>query len=101
MTHAHGAGRVRLLVLLALLVGALSLTTFTLPTSPANAAVTSDATSCSSYPTWVAGQSYAVGAIVEYPSNGQYYIATNANPGYDPTISTWYWSPYTLSLIHI
>jgi predicted chitinase/chitodextrinase len=51
--------------------------------------------SCSGYPTWVAGTYYNVGAIVEYPANGQYYIATNANPGYDPTISTWYWSPYT------
>lgn len=48
-----------------------------------------------SYPDWVAGQSYATGAIVRYPSNGQYYQATHDNPGYDPTISTWYWSPYT------
>lgn len=47
-----------------------------------------------SYPAWVAGQYYAAGAIVQY-TNGLYYIATNANPGYDPTISTWYWSPYT------
>ena len=54
----------------------------------------SGGSSCS-YPAWVAGQSYAVGAIVTYPANGQLYIATNANPGYDPTISTWYWSPYT------
>ncbi|MFE0459892.1 glycoside hydrolase family 19 protein [Kitasatospora sp. NPDC058965] len=49
--------------------------------------------SCS-YPAWVAGQSYATGAIVRYTPNGQYYIATHDNPGYDPTISTWYWSPY-------
>ncbi|QMU69952.1 glycoside hydrolase family 19 protein [Streptacidiphilus sp. P02-A3a] len=95
MTHAHAPGRVRLLVLMALLVSMIGLMTLTLATPPANAAVTPAATSCSSYPTWVAGQSYAVGAIVEYPANGQYYIATNANPGYDPTISTWYWSPYT------
>jgi predicted chitinase len=53
--------------------------------------------SCSGYPNWVAGQYYNVGAIVRYPSNGLYYIATNANPGYDPTISTWYWSPYSCS----
>ncbi|HEY3869433.1 MAG TPA: glycoside hydrolase family 19 protein, partial [Actinocrinis sp.] len=52
--------------------------------------------SCS-YPAWVAGQYYDVGAIVTYTANGQLYIATNANPGYDPTISTWYWSPYTCS----
>ena len=48
-----------------------------------------------SYPAWVAGQYYAVGSIVTYTANGQLYIATNANPGYDPTISTWYWSPYS------
>jgi predicted chitinase len=54
-------------------------------------------TSCSGYPAWVAGQNYNVGDIVLYTANGQLYIATNANPGYDPTISTWYWSPYTCS----
>ena len=94
MTHTHATLRARLLVLLALLVGALGLTAFAIPAPPAEAAVTS-AASCSSYPTWVAGQYYNVGAIVQYSANGQDYIATNANPGYDPTISTWYWSPYT------
>ncbi|MFF4898152.1 glycoside hydrolase family 19 protein [Streptomyces sp. NPDC001068] len=49
------------------------------------------------YPAWAAGQSYATGAIVRYTPNDQYYIATHDNPGYDPTISTWYWSPYTCS----
>ncbi|WP_127498944.1 glycoside hydrolase family 19 protein [Actinoplanes solisilvae] len=48
------------------------------------------------YPNWVAGQFYAVGAIVRY-TNGQYYQATHENPGYDPTISTWFWSPYNCS----
>ena len=95
MTHTHAAGRARLLVLLAVVACALGLTAFAIPAAPAEAAVTSAAASCSSYPAWVAGQYYDVGAIVEYPANGQYYIATNANPGYDPTISTWYWSPYT------
>jgi len=52
-------------------------------------------TTCN-YPNWVAGQYYAVGAIVKY-TNGLYYQATHENPGYDPTISTWYWSPYTCS----
>jgi predicted chitinase len=47
------------------------------------------------YPAWVAGQNYNVGDIVTYTPNGGLYIATHANPGYDPTISTWYWSPYT------
>ena len=46
------------------------------------------------YPNWVAGQYYATGAIVRY-TNGLYYQATHDNPGYDPTISTWFWSPYT------
>src|SRR5690348_12888821 len=52
-------------------------------------------TTCN-YPNWVAGQYYAVGAIVRY-TNGQYYQATHENPGYDPTISTWFWSPYSCS----
>ena len=51
-------------------------------------------TTCS-YPDWVAGTNYATGAIVRYPANGQYYQATHDNPGYDPTISTWFWSPYS------
>ena len=52
-------------------------------------------TACN-YPNWVAGQFYAVGAIVRY-TNGQYYQATHENPGYDPTISTWFWSPFSCS----
>ncbi|RKE16850.1 glycoside hydrolase family 19 protein [Streptomyces sp. TLI_171] len=51
-------------------------------------------TTCN-HPTWVAGAQYATGAIVKYAPNGQYYIATHDNPGYDPTVSTWFWSPYT------
>lgn len=47
------------------------------------------------YPQWAAGTNYVAGDIVQYPANGQYYQATHDNPGYDPTISTWYWSPYT------
>ncbi|GLY02248.1 MULTISPECIES: glycoside hydrolase family 19 protein [Actinoplanes] len=46
------------------------------------------------HPNWVAGQYYAAGAIVRY-TNGLYYQASHENPGYDPVISTWYWSPYT------
>ncbi|GIH74887.1 glycoside hydrolase family 19 protein [Planobispora longispora] len=49
-------------------------------------------TSCD-HPNWVAGKSYAAGAVVRY-TNGKYYRAEHANPGYDPTISTWYWKPY-------
>ncbi|MCY1141655.1 chitinase [Actinoplanes sp. Pm04-4] len=46
------------------------------------------------YPNWVAQQYYPAGAIVRY-TNGLYYQATHENPGYDPVISTWYWSPYS------
>ncbi|MFD8481695.1 glycoside hydrolase family 19 protein [Kitasatospora sp. NPDC059673] len=42
---------------------------------------------------WVAGTQYTTGTVVKYPPNGQFYVATHDNPGYDPTISTWYWSP--------
>jgi predicted chitinase len=47
------------------------------------------------YPDWVSGANYTTGAIVRYPANSQYYQATHDNPGYDPTISTWYWSPFS------
>ncbi len=42
---------------------------------------------------WVMGQQYAVGSVVKY-SNGSLYIAKFANPGFNPTISTYYWSRY-------
>ncbi len=54
-----------------------------------------NAGSCN-YPNWVAGQHYAVGAIVKY-TNGQYYQAVHENPGYDPVISSWFWAPYSCS----
>ena len=43
-----------------------------------------------------AGHSYVTGDQVLY-SNGNAYVATHDNPGYDPTISTWFWSPSTCS----
>ena len=49
------------------------------------------------YTVWVAGTNYVAGNIVLYTANGQYYQASHDNPGYDPTISTWYWNPYTCS----
>ncbi|MDQ1040788.1 putative chitinase [Streptomyces sp. V3I8] len=58
-----------------------------LPASGASAAT------CSSYPSWVAGKSYVTGNIVRY-TDGKAYIAEHDNPGYDPTISTWFWEPY-------
>jgi chitodextrinase len=45
------------------------------------------------YPNWAAGTWYPAGSIVRF--NGSYYIAEHDNPGYDPTISTWFWNPHT------
>jgi hypothetical protein len=43
-------------------------------------------------PAWQAGTEYQVGDIVQF--EGNLYIAENENPGYDPTVSTWFWDPY-------
>jgi predicted chitinase len=43
-------------------------------------------------PAWVAGTTYAEGAIVQF--QGGYYVAEHENPGYDPIISTYFWEPY-------
>lgn len=40
---------------------------------------------------WVMGKYYAAGSLVTY--NGRLYKAKYANPGYNPTISTYYWAP--------
>ncbi|WP_231379783.1 glycosyl hydrolase family 18 protein [Polaromonas sp. CG_9.11] len=42
---------------------------------------------------WSQGKQYAAGSIVSYPDR-KLYIAKFANPGYNPTISTYYWSQY-------
>jgi hypothetical protein len=39
---------------------------------------------------WVQRQQYAAGSVVSY--EGKQYTAKFANPGYTPTISTYYWS---------
>ena len=54
------------------------------------------APSCGSS-SWTQGKQYAVGSVVSYP-NGKLYIAKVANPGYDPIISTYYWSQYVCSV---
>jgi chitinase len=46
-------------------------------------------------PAWVSGQNYAVGDKVTY--QGGYYIAEYANPGYIPTVSTYFWEPIAAS----
>ncbi|WP_343950671.1 glycoside hydrolase family 19 protein [Nonomuraea longicatena] len=68
--------------------------------TPGTAAVWTSQGSCGSgggtpctYPNWVAGQWYTAGSIVRY-TDGNHYRAEHDNPGYDPTISTWYWEPY-------
>ena len=42
---------------------------------------------------WSEGKQYAAGSIVSYPDR-KMYIAKFSNPGYNPTISTYYWSQY-------
>lgn len=44
------------------------------------------------FPAWQAGKEYAAGDKVMYM--GKAFIANEANPGYDPLISTYFWSPY-------
>jgi hypothetical protein len=45
-----------------------------------------------SFPAWTAGKDYAAGDKVMYM--GKAFVANEANPGYDPLISTFFWSPY-------
>lgn len=59
--------------------------------SSAKSSVASSTATGGSCPNWVAGTTYLAGVVVKY--NGSYYIAEHDNPGYDPTISTWFWDP--------
>ena len=43
--------------------------------------------------TWTQGRQYGAGSVVSYP-DGNAYIATFSNPGYNPTVSTYFWSRY-------
>ncbi|MFD8809139.1 glycoside hydrolase family 19 protein [Streptomyces sp. NPDC059597] len=72
---------------------ALAVTPLVMSAPAASAAPATAAASCASYPNWVAGKSYVTGDIVRY-TDGKTYIAEHDNPGYDPTISTWFWDPY-------
>ncbi len=51
---------------------------------------TNPGNSCN-YTNWSAGTNYPVGSVVLF--NGNYFVAEHENPGYDPTISTWFWEP--------
>lgn len=53
---------------------------------------TTGGTTCN-YPNWAQGHNYVTGDIVKY-TDGKFYVAEHDNPGYDPTVSTWYWDPY-------
>jgi chitodextrinase len=61
------------------------------PAAQAPVAPVATAAGCSASSNWVQGQQYAAGSVVSYA--GQSYVAKFANPGYTPTISTYYWSP--------
>ncbi|WP_437678893.1 glycosyl hydrolase family 18 protein [Sorangium sp. So ce131] len=52
-----------------------------------------ESAACAGYPEWQEGQQYNEGAIVNY--QGSAYIAEHDNPGYIPTVSTYFWEPYT------
>lgn len=58
------------------------------PVSSSSSSATNTGGSC---PTWSAGTFYSAGTVVSY--NGAFYVAEHDNPGYSPTISTWYWDP--------
>lgn len=60
--------------------------------TPAPAPTPTPAPSACSSPSWVQGKQYAAGSIVTY--SGSQYLAKFANPGWNPTISTYYWSRY-------
>ncbi|MEO3978583.1 chitinase [Streptomyces sp. CAU 1734] len=57
---------------------------------------TAAADECTTAPNWTQGANYVPGNVVKY-RDGNYYIAEHANPGYDPTVSTWFWNPHTCS----
>ena len=59
---------------------------------PVSSSTVKDSGTCS-YPAWAAGSNYNAGDKVVF--NGKPYVAENANPGYDPTVSTWFWDPTT------
>lgn len=69
-------------------------TTTKASTTTTKAVTTTTAVTSCNYANWVSGQNYLTGNIVRYAANGNYYRASHDNPGYNPTISTWYWDSY-------
>ncbi|MER5767738.1 chitinase [Streptomyces sp. NPDC001985] len=78
-------------VLVAVLAAAGLATASLIPTASPAAA-----DECTTAPNWQQGTNYVPGNVVKY-RDGKYYIAEHANPGYDPTVSTWFWNPHTCS----
>ena len=62
----------------------------TVAAAPAQPAVVAGTCSASN---WSQGRQYAAGSIVSF-WDGKKYVARVANPGYNPTISTYFWSQY-------
>lgn len=60
--------------------------------APVACSVAPPSPACAKPAAWVIGQQYAAGARVSY-SDGLSYVAKFANPGYNPTISTYFWAP--------
>ena len=58
--------------------------------TPVRTPATVTATTCTGLTDWVRYKVYAQGSFVKYL--GIYYVAKYRNPGYDPTISTYYWA---------
>ncbi|GAA4003259.1 chitinase [Allokutzneria multivorans] len=86
--------RQRILASLTALAAAVALSVGVSTTSSAAPVEQSGPSAACSAPNWVAGQWYDAGAIVRY-TNGGFYRAEHANPGYDPVISHWYWKPHS------
>ena len=82
--------RHRIMTLLVALLVASGLAAVLMPS--ASAAPPKAAGPCDTAPNWQQGAWYTAGNVVRY--NGSYYIAEHDNPGYSPTVSTWYWDPY-------
>ncbi|MDB5742324.1 MAG: hypothetical protein JWR68_639, partial [Polaromonas sp.] len=62
--------------------------------TPAPVPAPAPVTAACSKSTWTMGRQYASGNVVSY-SDGNLYIAKFANPGYNPTISTYFWARHS------
>ncbi|MFB7476088.1 chitinase [Kitasatospora sp. NPDC056184] len=86
--------RNRMKALLAGLMAAGSLAAAALVPASASAATPTPADDCATAPNWSQGANYQARDIVRH-TDGAVYVARRENPGYNPTVSTYYWAPYT------